>query len=798
MCKRARGVLFLLSEKTYATLKEMTAILFIIIIIVLVVFLTKKPQAGSDDAGYHKGYNDGWRALGAQIENALHEDKLNKDAIRAVVASEPDSGAISVHVPHKQASQRTAKKHVVDDEKRSLHNTNIVLYLASFLFVAAGAAFIGAAVDDTVKLFGVWLLVAAFYGAGLYMHANMPKLRPAAVAFVGTGMALLPFAGVALHQYGGASSEFAWMLTSLVGVVAYYWVAIRLNSLVVSYLTLAFVISLVSGCVATASLPIVWGFTSVIAVSLAASLVSYVRPSWLPAIFSTPVERTGQIVTPVTLVASLFVYDNLSLQGYEVVFSVATAHYVVAWLQSRQDAYENAARVVAHMAWLFFAWDFSAGSLILFGGWFLILATLQLVYSLLRQKQGYEIWLWAAMALQLFANTYWVGSEHSMTLVSYGLAVLGASSFVAGYLLRSVKLALPGLGVTVLLPSIVMRGAIEPHLGWGWVVSWYLLSAIAALFAYMQWAGKRSHDFKMFVAGGFMLYAVSAAILSLVLGNGAGAATMAALTVLLFVASYIMATPGLVVVGAFTLAIAALRFWTYNDWSQDWAAVGITWAVDIVLIGISWVMLAMDDERRRPLVLYSVWVVGGFGAIVPFFGGASDSISFAAALLVLVLGLSVFLEGRRSQRSRMVETGIYIATLGAQRMFGVQFPELNAIFYAHWWAATIAAFAIVRSHYMPRLMIAMGFITAVTGVYALGNGDSYSLLFLVEHIALVLAGVYFSKSWAVWWGIIASSLAVLYFLRDIAYAAFGFLGLLLIGFVMWRLTRQNDDKSHNG
>ena len=284
----------------------MTTLSLIIIIIVLIILLRKKSEGAADTDAYQRGYSDGWNALGSRVTSLLKANTLDKNKLKSLVDGQLDSVDSSELQSGVQAAHKSSKKQVVDSQQRALRNTNIVLYLASFLFVAAGAAFIAAAVDDTVKLFGVWLLVAAFYGAGLYIHANIPRLRPAAVAFAGTGMALLPFAGVALHRFGGVGSEAAWLLTSLVGLVAYYWVAVRLNSIVVSYLTMAFVLSLVGSSVAIASLPIVWGFMSIIGVSLAASLVSYVRPSWLPAVFNQPVERTGQIVTPVVLVASLF------------------------------------------------------------------------------------------------------------------------------------------------------------------------------------------------------------------------------------------------------------------------------------------------------------------------------------------------------------------------------------------------------------------------------------------------------------------------------------------------------------
>lgn len=772
----------------------MEFLLFIIILVVVV--MATRPNKSNSTTGsdsYSKGYQDGIQSLAGRIQQLIDQDNLDKNSLKAALLNmeydAPDTTP-AISTPTINAEQQREEK-----EKNNLRNTNIVLYLASFLFVAAGAALIGAAVDDVIKLFGLWMLVGAFYGIGLTMYDRARKLKPAAIAFVGTGLALLPFAGVALHQYGGVSSEASWLVTSLIGVFAYFWAAIRMNSIVVSYLTLAFIISLVSSSVATASLPIVWGFISVIVVSLVASLVSYLRPKWLPSVFHKPVEHTGQIVTPITLFASIFVYDNFSLLNYEVVFGVATAHYLLAWLQSRQDVYENSARIVGHIAALLVTWDISNDNLVQFGFWFLGLATLQLIYSLIRRTTGYQPWIWTAMGLQLFANVYWFGDSHPMTLVAYALTVLGISSFVAAYAIRSVRFGLPGLGVSVLLPLIVSRQVIEPPVDWVWVTGWYLLTATAAIYAYKLWARHRSIDFKMFILGGLITYLAMAGVLSTLLDNGAGAAVMAIIGALVFVASYVIAIPEAIVITALTTVIAITRAWIHFDWSPDWLTIGVTWSTTIVLIAISWTMLALNDERRRTLSLYSAWVIASFGALVSL-SNSNHSIALSASLLVLTLATSVILEGRRLGQTILIETGVYIATFGVQSIVAINMPDLNPVFYAHWWAIVIALVAYVRKQYMPRLMIAMGIITSVTGLYALSDGDSYSLLFLIEHIALVIAGVARNKSWAIWWGVAASSLAILYFLRNIAFLAFSFLGLLLIGFVMWRLTRPNGSNSH--
>lgn len=56
--------------------------------------------------------------------------------------------------------------------------------------------------QNEAKSINIILYVASlFYGVGLGLHAVVERLRPAAVTFVGTGLALLPFVGLDFYSY---------------------------------------------------------------------------------------------------------------------------------------------------------------------------------------------------------------------------------------------------------------------------------------------------------------------------------------------------------------------------------------------------------------------------------------------------------------------------------------------------------------------------------------------------------------------------------------------------------------------
>jgi hypothetical protein len=177
----------------------------------------------------------------------------------------------------------------------------------------------------------------------------------------------------------------------------------------------------------------------------------------------------------------------------------------------------------------------------------------------------------------------------------------------------------------------------------------------------------------------------------------------------------------------------------------------------------------------------------GFAAFAHFVSG---TLPLATGATIVALAATIGGEGWRTGRRGLIESSVYVATFGLQRVVEVVIPEINLVAYAHWWALTIAIVGLTSSTYRrTRFVIAMSFVTLASGIFALSEGGYYQLLFLVEHLALLVAGALRSRSWAIWWGITASTVAILYFLRGYTFLWLGFLGLLMIGIVVWRLLR---------
>ncbi|MDB5186651.1 MAG: hypothetical protein JWM07_123, partial [Candidatus Saccharibacteria bacterium] len=259
--------------------------------------------------------------------------------------------------------------------------------------------------------------------------------------------------------------------------------------------------------------------------------------------------------------------------------------------------------------------------------------------------------------------------------------------------------------------------------------------------------------------------------------------------IICWVASYAERSPGIIIAGNAFLVVALSIFWWWMDFDGTWMILGITWILAAVFYFGHWILKGLGDDWRSNVLLWSTWIVLVGGSFIQFFI-PSQTVAVGATLIALALTLAV--EGRRTQQYGMIETAVYVTTFGMQRIAEQLWPELNFVVYAHWWAIVLALVAMMRQLYRrERLIVAMGFVTLSSGLYALMNGGNYQLLFLIEHLALLVVGALLSKSWAIWWGISASALAVLYFLRNYTFLLLGFLGLLLIAIVVWRLMRNS-------
>lgn len=269
----------------------------------------------------------------------------------------PPPPAARPAVRQESAAEQSARK-----EKRDRQNINITLYVASLLLVAAGALFVGTSLPEVLRFAGVAAITALFYAGGLFLHAKAPRLRPAAIAFAGTGLALIPVAGLALYNFTLHDGPTAWLVTSAIGTVAYVAAAVRMDSRVLAYLSLTFVVSTAWSGISVLGGALVWYFVALIAIAIVFTLLALIRPRWMPGVFLKPLMDLHPFVVPSVAAAVTFVPLLLGKGEYALIMFLCGTYFalVAAVPQGRfRVAQYYGARVSLTVAATAAAWDAS-------------------------------------------------------------------------------------------------------------------------------------------------------------------------------------------------------------------------------------------------------------------------------------------------------------------------------------------------------------------------------------------------------------------------------------------------------
>ncbi|MBX7445155.1 MULTISPECIES: hypothetical protein [unclassified Arthrobacter] len=243
-----------------------------------------------------------------------------RPADRPVAARPPKPPVRPALSPAEQQARR---------ERRDRQNINVTLYVASLLLVAAAALFIGTGLPPLLRFAGVTVVAGLFYGLGLGLHARVERLRPAAVAFAGTGLALVPVAGLALYNFAWHNGPGAWLATSLVGTAAYAAAALRLESRILVYLSLTFVVSSAWSGVSVLGAALVWYFVVMIAVAVSVTVLSMVRPGWLPPVYVRPLATLHPYLVPAVAMVATFCPVLLAKAEYALILGLCGVYFAL-------------------------------------------------------------------------------------------------------------------------------------------------------------------------------------------------------------------------------------------------------------------------------------------------------------------------------------------------------------------------------------------------------------------------------------------------------------------------------------
>ena len=778
-------------------------IFFVLAVIFFFLWITKKPKKQDTLNNYAIDYNSKTYAQGYWDGVRAHDNgKVSIDTSQPITSEiRPVSVAAMVEPIVDQAELKA---------KRNLKNINTTLYIASFLLVAAAALFIGTALPEMVRFFGVCLIACLFYVVGLYLHKTNEKLKPAATAFVGTGLALLPFTGLAMYNFVLPDANMCWFFTSMLGLLAFIFAAVQLKSQVISYFAIAFVISLLTSSVANLSLGLIWYFVILIIFGSIMTFISILKPNLLPGYFAGPVQRSDKWIVPLTLIASLFMVTTLSTRDYWILTLVSAIYYGAVAAASKFGR-SNAlliTRLLGTLAVLIFVYDISL-SWLLVGMSMSIIGVIQILISMIYLPEhvagdsNNEIWLWLGFAMQIFA-VFFVLTDNSWPIVVTGqlITMLMVSLGVAYYLSRAVITSFGTLSLMA-LPVIIGIKVINPAVDLIWLSMVFLaFYLIVLMIKSMPDTIKLHPSIKIFLNINFALFQVQSLLFTFGANAGVGFIVWLVAALAIYYLVYLERKPVLSVIGNATMLASVVWLLDFYDVPMDWRTIFLAAISFGLFYGGQLLLSSMAKKQYAKYLWWSAIISAGVMSFVGLFNSGTEMVVSAVFILILVSIAMVF-EGWKQQKYSYIDLATIVATIGINRLLVVVMPELDNLIPIYLWSAVFIGlsylyYRVGRRHPAKvRLIIALSIMSLFSGLIAIeavASGDNetpYRLIFLVEHVLLIVAGLALSRRLFTIWGAVGVVLAILWLLSGYTFLLLAFAAFVLIGVAVFSLVKQS-------
>ncbi len=265
-----------------------------------------------------------YQAVGTPVRSAV---AVPAEATTAAMANGaqgwtlPDQSVASYAAPQPQQKAKV-----------ELDNTTILLYFGAFLFVAAAGLFVAfGGASGGLRTATVLAVALAFYFGGFWLHDNRPKLRVAALTFVGIGIALAPLVGVAAYAYlFKEHGSVVWFITSAFCLGLYGLALQKLRHPLLEYILIGTFVSLFESAVSIMDGPAYYYGWMLAACGLLLKAWSLLR-GWKPGLDTSP-GVSAHVLMPVSLFAALYMVPQYGVFQLGVALLLAAAFYGLhAW-----------------------------------------------------------------------------------------------------------------------------------------------------------------------------------------------------------------------------------------------------------------------------------------------------------------------------------------------------------------------------------------------------------------------------------------------------------------------------------
>lgn len=680
---------------------------------------------------------------------------------------------------------------------KPVDNAIVLLYFGAFLFTAAIGLFLAfGGLDGMTRSFLVALLVIAFYISGLFIFESSRRLKPAGLTFIGIGMVLLPFFGLALHilAFDRLYGAVTWLAISVIALVMYGYAYKVTRHVYVSYFMIGSLLSLFESSVAIIELPTYYFAWAMALCGIV--LLALIKLQNRMVDLDEPLQLSSSIFVPASLLFSLFFIPDHGWGQVSMALFLGAAYYAVAaWIEAKPNLRAQLFGIADGLAIACLGTAaYAVSDTPRFVSLVLLFAAGAHVYVVwwLSVQQKVNVLLLETMtaltsAFALFGVVFVLLNA---TLLATAMVVCLAVH-LALYLIRKLDWAVAVAGVIwLILPTIVGSYVLDPGLSASHYAIVYAETA-GALFLF-RWL---MHHEKQSLNVLRLLYAAGLAASfawALVAGAGPGAIAAIVLAPVAFALSYFENKPELSVPAIMLLYIAVALGCVLigNDVPElitiDFAALSLMLYFGGTLV---------EDPRRSQFIRYTA-IVGAYAAALAAPWSGIETILSPLALLIAG-GLSLFDSFHiKNQGGKELSGAVLMAAF--QWLLWLQGIE-NLQVYTHLWAALFAGYAIWRNSLkQPKdeesyTITALAVLTVPLALQSLGDaGEFYGWLLIAEQIGLVLIGMLVARPRIIQWGLTVSVLAVLYQLRELTFIVLALVGLGLIGLAVYLLTRRSE------
>lgn len=370
---------------------------------------------------------------------------------------------------------------------------------------------------------------------------------------------------------------------------------------------------------------------------------------------------------------------------------------------------------------------------------------------------------------------------------SVGMLVAGNAAMVAEYWLIAVMAGLTFVESTAL-------------------VAWLSLLGFAGLSEVFRSLGLYRRTINSLWQSGVMA-AACFGVFGLLLGGGVDAdaapkvAVWLAATLALYYAVYRSGAKRLLygANGALVVLVGIVGDWADLTFAQT--VVCMAWLGLLGFYGAGRLHRSLSkDEAIWNVMFLSAAIATTFMGVIGLFAG-SQTDTAAAGVALLGIGAALCRDDSEKGWLRLTDIGVVVGMLGFQRMLGVYFPNIHGLVYTHLWAMAALALAYLyrtwiesRQKAHARLVVGLLLLSVPTFMSALAGGGGSQLVFLVEHVVLVIIGLMYAYRLATWWGAVGVTLAVLYMLKGYTSLLTIAIGLIVIGAVAYVIMKPGDKR----